>query len=320
MESAGWEGGRLLPGTGNDKVLYHVTDHLGSVRAVRDAAGNVLQRFDYYPFGSLCRSWSSGSTPSQQLLRYRFSGKEVAGQKVSTVSPSGVPAVSSGNPYLDFGARLYDPKTATWLAHDPKAEKFYPITPLAFCHNNPLTNVDPTGEEDWKLIIKGTLVLMSGIGNLSTALGATAATAGAATPLTAFLGFEGAISALAGLTMILYGATNDPSEQTRKFDKVMPTGEIDLIFELAGQMFGDEAGVLRDLGSVVSLYVGGIGSENVKDTYKTLSNSGTISQIFLYLYDHQDIIDAWLHEVFSFDHEISFQDWLDIKRNPEVQY
>ena len=213
MESAGWEGGRLLPGTGNDKVLYQVTDHLGSVRAVRDAAGNVLQRFDYYPFGSLCRSWSSGSTPSQQLLCYRFSGKEVAGQKVSAATPSGVPAVSSGNPYLDFGARLYDPKTATWLAHDPKAEKFYPITPLAFCHNNPLTNVDPTGEEDWKLIIKGTLVLMSGIGNLSTALGATAATAGAATPLTAFLGFEGAISALAGLTMILYGATNDPSEQ-----------------------------------------------------------------------------------------------------------
>ncbi len=31
LESAGWEGGRLLPGSGSDKVLYAVKDHLGSV-------------------------------------------------------------------------------------------------------------------------------------------------------------------------------------------------------------------------------------------------------------------------------------------------
>ena len=36
LESAGWEGGRLLPGSGSDKVLYTVTDHLGSVRVVKD--------------------------------------------------------------------------------------------------------------------------------------------------------------------------------------------------------------------------------------------------------------------------------------------
>ena len=37
LESAGWEGGRLLPGSGSDKVLYTVTDHLGSVRLSRTA-------------------------------------------------------------------------------------------------------------------------------------------------------------------------------------------------------------------------------------------------------------------------------------------
>ena len=51
LESAGWEGGRLLSGSGSDKVLYMVKDHLGSVRVVKDGAGNIRQRFDYYPYG-----------------------------------------------------------------------------------------------------------------------------------------------------------------------------------------------------------------------------------------------------------------------------
>lgn len=32
LESAGWEGGRILSGTGNDKLIYQITDHLGSWR------------------------------------------------------------------------------------------------------------------------------------------------------------------------------------------------------------------------------------------------------------------------------------------------
>ena len=53
LESAGWEGGRLLPGSGLDKVLYTVADHLGSVRVVKDGTGNIRQRFDYYPYGTV---------------------------------------------------------------------------------------------------------------------------------------------------------------------------------------------------------------------------------------------------------------------------
>ena len=57
IESAGWEGGRLLPGTGNDKVLYYVNDHLGSVRVIKNGNGFIKQRFDYYPYGSVSRGW-----------------------------------------------------------------------------------------------------------------------------------------------------------------------------------------------------------------------------------------------------------------------
>ena len=152
LESAAWEGGRLLPGTGNDKILYHITDHLGSVRVVKDGTGAVRQRFDYYPFGSVSGSWSSSTNPSQPSLRYRFSGKEIAGQIVDA-SPvasalAGTPAAAAGTPYLDFGARLYDPRSAAWLSQDPMAEKYYYISPYAYCAGDPLNLVDPEGT-DW---------------------------------------------------------------------------------------------------------------------------------------------------------------------------
>lgn len=149
LESASWEGGRLLPGTGNDKILYQVTDHLGSVRVVKDGAGGNLQRFDYYPFGSFMRSWSSSTDPAQATLRYRFSGKEVAGQSIVaspvTSAIAGTPAASAGTPYLDFGARLYDPRSAAWLSQDPMAEKYYGISPYSYCTGNPVNLVDPNG-------------------------------------------------------------------------------------------------------------------------------------------------------------------------------
>lgn len=149
LESAGWEGGRLFPGEGNDKILYQVTDHLGSVRVLKDGAGAIVQRFDYYPFGSVSRNWSSSTNPSQSTLRYRFSGKEVAGQSIAaspiTSALTGTPTASVGTPYLDFGARLYDSRSAAWLSQDLMAEKYYGIGPYTYCTNNPVKLIDPDG-------------------------------------------------------------------------------------------------------------------------------------------------------------------------------
>ena len=53
VESVGFSAGRILrrASTGAvDDVRYHITDHLGSVRAVVDAQGIVRSRSDYYPF------------------------------------------------------------------------------------------------------------------------------------------------------------------------------------------------------------------------------------------------------------------------------
>ena len=112
---------------------------------IKDGEGTVLQRFDYYPFGSESRVWTVGTNTPQPALRYRFGGKEIAGQKVSV--STGAPAAAAGSPYLDFGARVYDPRTAAWLSQDPLSEKYYSISPYAYCAGNPVNLVDIKGDK-----------------------------------------------------------------------------------------------------------------------------------------------------------------------------
>ena len=53
-----------------------------------------------------------------------------------------------GASYLDFGARLYSPRTATWLSPDPLMEKYYGISPFVYCASNPVNRIDIMGEWD----------------------------------------------------------------------------------------------------------------------------------------------------------------------------
>ena len=118
-----------------------VTDHLGSVRGVTDTDGNELQALDYYPYGQVTEK--SGSSSGYALNNiadslddvsqpYRFNGKE--SQEFAWI------------PYLDYGARYYSPDATRWTTMDPLAEKYYFISPYAFCSNNPVNFVDPDGE------------------------------------------------------------------------------------------------------------------------------------------------------------------------------
>ena len=54
----------------------------------------------------------------------------------------------TGVPLLDYGARFYNPTIARWTTMDPLAEKYYSVSPYAFCNNNPVNLVDPDGM-DW---------------------------------------------------------------------------------------------------------------------------------------------------------------------------
>ena len=63
------------------------------------------------------------------------------------------PNLAADESLLDFGARFYDPATAIFLQKDPLAEKYYNISPYAYCANNPVNFVDPDGRS-WGRVLK----------------------------------------------------------------------------------------------------------------------------------------------------------------------
>ena len=129
MESCAFTGGRFVATATGVEARYFVTDHLGSVRAVVNDEGEVLERNDYYPFGS---RWDDGLLSDN---RYRYNGKEAQ--------------AFLNNPYLDYGARQYDSDGAVWLGKDPLSEKYYPISPYVFCVNNPIKYMDVDGKSPY---------------------------------------------------------------------------------------------------------------------------------------------------------------------------
>ncbi len=48
-------------------------------------------------------------------------------------------------PYTDFGARQYNVGLRRWMTPDPLSEKYYGISPYAFCNNSPMVFVDRDG-------------------------------------------------------------------------------------------------------------------------------------------------------------------------------
>ena len=133
LESAAFSGGRLTP----NGVMLHVTDYLGSVRAVINGnSGAVYKVSDYSSFGdeSEVGAIQTATTPTGITLRDGYTGKEDQSLDFSTG-------------YTDFGARQYSTTLRRWMTPDPLSEKYYGISPYAFCNNNPVNLVDPDGKK-----------------------------------------------------------------------------------------------------------------------------------------------------------------------------
>ena len=111
----------------------YATDYLGSVRAVVDGrTGELYKAVDYSSYGEEiiveAASVSGGIT-----LRDGYTGKEDQHPDF-------------GTSYTDFGARQYHPTLHRWMTPDPLSEKYYGLSPYAFCNNDPVNFVDLDGE------------------------------------------------------------------------------------------------------------------------------------------------------------------------------
>ena len=106
-----------------------VRDHLGSVRLVCNGnTGEVVQSIEYLPSGVIFRSRNFDRQP------YRFTGKELLS--------------AHGLDWYDSGARMQEFHIPRFTTMDPLCEKYYSISPYAYCNNNPVKYVDPDGR-DW---------------------------------------------------------------------------------------------------------------------------------------------------------------------------
>jgi len=120
-----------------DGIYYYHTNHLGSTCYVTDENASVVQGFLYAPFGEITNEYNS-SFGNNVLPKYSFNAKELDEE--------------TGMYYYE--ARYMAPPV--FISRDPLFEKYPMFSPYAYCANNPVKYIDPTGEEamendyEWK--------------------------------------------------------------------------------------------------------------------------------------------------------------------------
>lgn len=124
--------------------IYHtyLTDHQGNVRVVVDENAAVKQVNHYYPFGALFAESTNGG-----VQPYKYNGKELDRMH--------------GLDWYDHGARHNDAAIGRWHVMDPLCEKYYDVSPYAYCADDPVNAIDPDGKSIWTKMLKTTMKIGS---------------------------------------------------------------------------------------------------------------------------------------------------------------
>ena len=104
---------------------YYLKDHQGNNRVLVNKNGGVEEINHYYPFGGIFAS-------EENVQPYKYNGKELDTKK--------------GLNWYDYGERMYDAALGRWNNIDPMAEKYYSISPYAYCSSNPVNAIDYQGK------------------------------------------------------------------------------------------------------------------------------------------------------------------------------
>jgi len=116
----------------SEEVIYYHTDAIGSVRMITNAAGAVVARYDYAPFGE---EWpQTPPTPNPDVRQY--AGKERELETNLDHFPARDYRFSSGR------FTIVDPDHVNGNVFDPQSWNSY-----AYANNNPFRFVDPEGTD-----------------------------------------------------------------------------------------------------------------------------------------------------------------------------
>ena len=106
---------------------YYIQDYMGNNRMVVNKNGVTEQVTHYYPYGGVIGDIST----NESVQKYKFEGKELDR--------------TFGLDNYDIHARQYFAMMPTWDRIDPLAEKYYGISPYAYCGGDPINLGDYNG-------------------------------------------------------------------------------------------------------------------------------------------------------------------------------
>ena len=120
----------------SDTLHYYIKDYHGNVRSVVRQDGAVVESNEYFPYGVLFSATASAQP-------YKYSSKELDR--------------AHGLDLYDSEARWYDSLLGRTSTMDPKAEKYYSISPYAWCAGNPVRYMDERGDTISVLHLRGSI-------------------------------------------------------------------------------------------------------------------------------------------------------------------
>ncbi len=124
---------RIVSLRSDGKNQFYHPNHLGSASVITDQSGDWKEKIEYYPFGSYCEDIKNPNDPTFPDANYTFTGQED----------------DDDLGLYNYKARLYDPILGKFISPDSLVP--YPTNPqtlnrYAYCLNNPLIYIDPSGE------------------------------------------------------------------------------------------------------------------------------------------------------------------------------
>ncbi|HBA82824.1 MAG TPA: hypothetical protein DCZ95_01900 [Verrucomicrobia bacterium] len=157
-------------------VYYYIKDHLGSVLALADTNGNIVESYSYTAWGEVNVFDSEGRPIPRSTIgnRYLWQGREYSWK----------------TGFYFFRARSYCPGIGRWLSTDPGGISFG-LNQFLFCENDPINYRDPFGLFSWSAFGKGVAKAVVGVA-IGVAVGAViVATAPAAVVVAAGIAAAG---------------------------------------------------------------------------------------------------------------------------------
>ncbi len=120
---------------GEETTYYLHSDYLGSLLAVSDESGQIVERLSYDAWGNRRNpnDWSYTNIPQSHLFDIGFTGHEHLDEFA----------------LVHMGSRLYDPSIAQFISpdriiHNSQFDQSY--NRYAYAYNNPLKYIDPSGD------------------------------------------------------------------------------------------------------------------------------------------------------------------------------